>query len=88
MADRILLSNAEMPGWTTERVSPHGTEQIRVDVYDPAGNFAGTVVYVRRKNRTGTGPGSVYGWRPAEPQNSRLSSKIDAVRRLPTVVAP
>lgn len=86
MSERILLSNAKMPGWTTERVDPQGKEQIRVDVYDPAGERVGAVVYLRRKSRS-TG-NSVYGWRPADRLTARLTDKLEAVQRLAAVPSP
>ena len=81
MGERILLNNTTMPGWSTASTPTMGSEQRRVEVFDPAGMYAGTVVYVRRKSKNGT----VYGWRPEQQPRVLLTDKLDAVRRLPRV---
>ncbi len=82
MSEYTLVSNTLLPGYRARRTLIMGTEIRREEVVDGEDVYVGEVVYVRRK----TARGSVYGWRPAKaaPQ-SRLTSKVDAIVRLPRV---
>ncbi len=74
---RINVSNDYLPGVTSETTLALGSEIHRCDIFKTDA-YVGQVVYVKR--------GQTYGWRPAKaaPQ-VRLTSKVDAIRRLPGV---
>lgn len=88
----------DMPGVEFEFVPRTGmepaTEITRVAVYDQ-GQFRGEVVHVARRRKappgspSSTGFVTQYGWRPdgwRHPNNAKLTSKADAIRRLRPVV--
>lgn len=80
-APTTLISNRLLPGYAAQRTLALGNELQRLDITDPTGAYVGQVVHVRR--RLGAG-GSQYGWRPAQAHpNTKLTTKVDAVRRLP-----
>lgn len=68
-----------IPGVTVQRAMNEDGEQLREDV-EQDGVYIGQVVYVRRRHRGG---GSTYGWRPAKATRSKLTNKVEAIRRLP-----
>lgn len=74
----MRLRAAGLPGVTVERVDSPATIEATEIVYQ-GGSAIGAVVYVRRPCTRGT----EYGWRPAESTGAALSSKADAIRRLP-----
>jgi len=81
MGARVLISTAELPGFTGEGVAPDLAAGITsaVAVRDRLGVAVGTVVYT---SRPAPGGGTEYGWRPAGRPRVALSTKVDAVRRL------
>lgn len=91
---RTNVSNEQMPGVQSERTMSMAKELRRDAVYRD-GVFIGEVVYVRRRRKapasspSSTGFVSEYGWRPdgwRYAANAKLTSKVDAIRRLVPVV--
>ena len=78
---RILLN--DLDGHTGESVETIGDEISRMEVFAPTGYYVGTVVYVKRRYKD---RGTLYGWRPAQTRRVKLTSKADAIKRLPRYV--
>lgn len=82
---KIKVSNAELPGITSEVTVVLGTERARYDVFADA-EYIGQVVYIARRRKASFV--TDYGWRPAQaPAQSKLTSKVEAIRRLPRMVS-
>lgn len=83
-ADYVRVSNALLPGYRSRRTLTMGSELHREEVIDGNGEYVGEVVYVGRKTARGT----QYGWLPAKaPRQSKLTSKVDAIVRLPRLAS-
>ncbi len=81
---RIRVDNDRMAGYRSQRTLNMGGEIARFDVFDPADQYIGQVVYVAR--RVGAAPkwATHYGWRPAQAAaQSKLTGKVGAIVRLP-----
>lgn len=75
---RTNVNNSSLPGVQSEDEFP--TEHQKECAIYQDGDYIGNIVYVASRRRAGT----EYGWRPAKAAaQSRLSTKEDAIRRLP-----
>ncbi len=77
---RIPVSTTLLPGFTSARAFAGRNEDARARVYGPDRRCIGDVVYTRRRLTAG---GTEYGWRPAGSPRAKLTTKVDAIRRLP-----
>lgn len=77
---RIPLTG--LPGFTSEALGDPGKPGVVTQARIRKGEVVvGDIVYCQRRLPAG---GSLYGWRPATMRsNASLTSKADAVRRLP-----
>lgn len=81
----IRVSNTRMPGYRSRRTLTMGNEEQREEVFDPDGQYIGEVVYVKRRTKRGI----EYGWMPAKaPRQSKITDRVEAIKRLPRFTQP
>lgn len=77
----ILIPAVGLPGVKVRRVPSWATKPgvTWEDVFQD-GNYIGTIMYEGRKL---AGGGTEYGWRPNQSRFRKLTTKKDAIMRLP-----
>lgn len=75
---RIAVDKYALPGVYSQRtLTDHASERARHDIF-VGSTYIGQVSYVKR--------GQEYGWRPTKNARVKLTTKVEAIRRLPKYI--